>query len=308
MTQPLSKPAGLGRRLLYVERLMYALTLLPFITDYAEHGRGPLSPREWITEAAAVILILAFMRLLRRARKDIEAIDGLRKNLTQVLIHDLKNPLASIIAGVSAAIQDGEAGRSEGSIRLLKVVLRSAKSQSALIDTLLEMDRLENDELQPRCDWVDMARLIDGCVEAASAAAAGRSVRVENLSRDSMTKMFVDENLLRRVLSNLLSNALKYTPDDGTVSVRAVPEEGRVLMEVTDTGPGVPAEHLSRLFGKFFRVEGQDQSRRRGTGLGMYFCKLAVEAHGGSIRAENAPSGGLLVRFDLPQPAGAAPA
>ena len=289
---------------------MYALLLLPFATDYLEVGHLPKEPRDWLTEISADIMIVFFILMLRRARQEIEAVDELRHSLTQVAIHDLKNPLTSVIAGVSVALNDKRADR-ELKDGALQVALRSAKNQSALIDTLLDIDRIENRELELRRERISVGRLLDGCVEEASVAAQSAGIRVENLSPASEEDVSADEQILRRVLVNLLQNALKYTPREGAVGVRASRTASGVEFEVVDSGPGVPAETLGKIFDKFFRVEGRDQSRRRGVGLGLYFCRLAVEAHGGKIRAENVPGGGLNVRFSIPQAAaqhaGAAP-
>jgi signal transduction histidine kinase len=281
---------------------MYALLLLPFVTDYMEVGHLPATPREWITEISADLMIVFFILLVNRTRREIEAVDELRHSLTQVAIHDLKNPLTAIIAGLSTVMRREDAIPSEEN-RMLDVVLRSAKRQSALIDTLLDLDRIENHELKLQYGRIDVRRLLDGCVEEASVSAQPMRIRINNLSGASVEQVYADEQILRRVLMNLLQNSIKYTPESGSVTVRATRKGSGMDFELVDSGPGVPPEALDRIFDKFYRVEGQDQGRRRGIGLGLYFCKLAVEAHGGSISAENAEGAGLRVRFRIPQSA-----
>jgi signal transduction histidine kinase len=297
-----SSSSRFRRRLRVVETAMYALLLLPFVTDYLEVGHLPDTPREWITEISADLMIVLFILLLHRTRKEIEAVDELRHSLTQVAIHDLKNPLTAIISGLSIAMHKEGAVPSEEN-RMLDVVLRSAKRQSDLIDTLLDLDRIENEELKLQYGQMDVRRLLDGCVEEASVSAQTTGIRIKNLSGASAEQIRADEQILRRVLMNLLQNAIKYTPENGIITVQATRKGLGMDFELVDSGPGVPPEALGRIFDKFYRVEGQDQGRRRGVGLGLYFCKLAVEAHGGAISAENAEGAGLRVRFSLPQAA-----
>ncbi|MFA6091550.1 MAG: HAMP domain-containing sensor histidine kinase [Elusimicrobiota bacterium] len=289
---------GFGRRLRALERLTYFLPLVPFITDVIEKGGLPRQPRDLLTESVAAVGIIGFILLMRRTRKHIERVDSLRQGLSEVAVHDLKNPLTSVIAAVSAAIDESEDARRR---RLLQLALSSAKRQSQLIDTLMEIDRLENDQLPLRKGSLRLQALIEDSLAEVRPVADERGVELSFLSPAETEDFCADEDLIKRVLANLLQNALKYVPDGGSVSVRAVHQDRAVAFEVADTGPGIPAEQIGRLFGKFYRVEGRDQSKRRGTGLGLYFCRLVVEAHGGTIHADNKPSGGLSVTFSIPQ-------
>jgi signal transduction histidine kinase len=117
--------------------------------------------------------------------------------------------------------------------------------------------------------------------------------------------LYVDQEQIERVLLNLVDNAIKFTPSGGQVVIEAYPpqrlggHDGFVRVQVRDTGPGVPDEHKERLFDRFAQMEGQ-KTQRRGTGLGLTFCKLAVEAHNGRIWVEDSPQGGAIFVFTLP--------
>ena len=146
--------------------------------------------------------------------------------------------------------------------------------------------------------------LLEECLNGVRGTATHLGVRLEeNISREFPARIRADPDLIARVILNLLHNALKYTHFGGKVSLRAFVEKGRPL-EVRDTGVGIAPEHISRLFGKYYRVEGGDQTSRRGSGLGLYFCRRVVEAYGGTISVASSVGEGTSIRFDLPALAG----
>lgn len=284
-----------------IEKLAYLLALMPLLADHLVTGRAPSSGRALLADVVIGALILAIVLLMRRMRRLADRVDGLRKTMNEAVIHDLKNPMTSIMGCLSCLVEDQlDAAQRK---KLLQLALHGCKTQMTLLDTLVDTNRLEGGELPVRREALDTGRLFDECLDGVRGTAAYLGVKLEeDISREFPATVRADPALLPRVLLNLLHNALKYTPAGGTVSLRAYVEKGRPQLEVRDTGAGIAPEHIERLFGKYYRVEGSDQTGRRGSGLGLYFCRMVVEAHGGTIRVSSGVGRGTSIWFSLTAP------
>jgi signal transduction histidine kinase len=159
-----------------------------------------------------------------------------------------------------------------------------------MIMNLLDISKGDEGKLAPKRTDVDVAALVGGLVEDLSATAQARGVRLESkVERDTAR---LDEDLFRRVIMNLLDNAIRHAPADSVVSVTVTGRSGSLDVRVADAGSGVPAELRERVFDPFTQLEGAERSTTRtGRGLGLSFCKVAVEAHGGKIWVEDAAPG-----------------
>jgi signal transduction histidine kinase len=147
---------------------------------------------------------------------------------------------------------------------------------------------------------VHVPELLRSCAEEISATAARKKIALNVSGAPDVGTIFADEGLLRRVLMNLMRNALKFTKADGRLDVWAECRDDRLLVKVQDTGIGIRPEQMGRLFGRFSRVQTVDGEAREGWGLGLYFCKLAVEGHGGIIEITSHPGQGTSVQFEIP--------
>lgn len=283
-----------------VERLAYLLALMPLLADHLITGRAPSSGPALLADALLGTLILGLVLLMRRTRRRAERADGLRKTMNEAVIHDLKNPMTSIMGCLSCALEDElDAAQRR---KLLSLALHGCKTQMTLLDTLVDTNRLETGELPVRREALDTGRLLGECLDGVRGTAAYLGVTLEeSIAREFPATIRADPDLLPRVILNLLHNALKYTPAGGKVSLRAFVEDGRPQLEIRDTGIGIAPQHIERLFGKYYRVEGGDQTGRRGSGLGLYFCRLVVEAHGGLIRVTSGVGRGTSIWFSLVQ-------
>ncbi|RME36633.1 MAG: PAS domain-containing sensor histidine kinase [Thermoflexia bacterium] len=226
-------------------------------------------------------------------------LEQVREDLVHMIIHDLRNPLSSIMSGldlIRAAVMDSSLNLPVD--QLFDVTRRSGERLFTLIDSILDLARLEAGKTELRWELIPVSELVRETIEQVQPLALGREVHLETRIPSNLPPVLGDRELLRRVLVNLLDNALKYTPAGGRVTVtaeRLSPET--LLFAVADTGPGIPLEHQARIFDRFARVPGQ---RTGGTGLGLAFCKLAVEAHGGKIWVESRPGEGATFKFTLP--------
>lgn len=216
----------------------------------------------------------------------------LREELEAMVVHDLRNPLNSIVIALSLLeplkdqVQD-----KDGFLLLLRLARGGTQRMLNLISALLDIARLESGMLALNFSEFDLSSMIDEVIATQQALVTVSSI--ELISRmSSGLRVRADRDVLVRVLANLLDNAIKFAPRSSSIAVAAgLLEDGTVRITVTDEGPGIPPEDRERIFEKFTRVKDAEHQRRSGTGLGLTFCRMAVEAHGGSIRVEEGPSG-----------------
>ncbi|MEL7674251.1 MAG: HAMP domain-containing sensor histidine kinase, partial [Chloroflexota bacterium] len=182
---------------------------------------------------------------------------------------------------------------------------RAVRKMLGLVDSLLDIAKLENGVMKLEREPVLFPSVCRAVIEEYAPLAEDLAIHLRADLRAGLPALYVDEEKVERVLLNLVDNATKFTPAEGYIIVRAAPlpagegAEPMVQITVEDNGPGIPDEDKERLFNRFTQLETR-QGRRRGTGLGLAFCRLAVEAHGGRIWIEDAPDGGARFVFTLP--------
>lgn len=222
-----------------------------------------------------------------------------RRDLTHMIIHDLRNPVSSIMNSLEL-IRTAMADRtiSIPIDQLFGIAQRSGERLYLLIDSILDLAQLEEGATRLAHKAVDVVSIVNEVVEQVRPTAAAHDLSLECRVASSLPTIWGDRNLLQRVLLNLLDNALKFTPPGGKIGVEVnQPDPETVLFVVSDTGPGISSEHHQAIFDRFVRA---GQTEVRGTGLGLAFCRLAVEAHGGRIWVESAPGQGANFKFTLP--------
>ena len=228
---------------------------------------------------------------------DERAVEQLREDMTHTMVHDLRNPLGNI-AGALDMVIDGMLGQvPPGQRDLLEIAQHSAKRMIELVTAILDVSRLESGRMPLEQRAFNLADLIAEALTAQASLARDKQIRLDSHSPSELPPAWADENLIARVLQNLIGNAIKFTPPDGVVQVAAIWEapQAKLIVQVSDTGAGIPPAIQSRLFQKF--VSGGQAER--GSGLGLAFCKLAVEAHGERIWVESAPGKGTTFSFSL---------
>jgi signal transduction histidine kinase len=224
----------------------------------------------------------------------LRALERLREEWTSVVTHELRQPLATIhgYAGVLAReLKDQERAWA-------KHIQASARRLDRMISDLHEASQIDARRLALELTPTDLAALVAAAVERAGAEAEGRPIRVDIRGEIPVTE--VDPARIEQVLGNLLSNAVKYGDPGTSIRVGVARRDAEVEVEVESRGPGIAAEDLPRLFGRFQRARPPGGKRVPGTGLGLYICRGIVEAHGGRIWAESVPGGVTTFRFTLP--------
>lgn len=275
------------------------------LTRSAHHvARGELSTKVEVYGRDEVALLAnAFNDMvfqLREAKKQREEVEQLRRDLIAWVSHDLRTPLTSIRAMVEA-LNDGVVEEPEMITRYYRTILSDVLGLNQLIGDLFELAQLDAGGLQFETYSMSLSDLISDTLESFRALAMKRGIELRGQVSDDLDPVQMNSEKIGRILSNLISNALKYTPQNGHVDVSAWRENGAVHVTVQDSGSGFQTEDLPRVFEQFYRGEGA-RSRLHGSsaGLGLSIARGLVEAHGGRIWAENALEGGAKVTFVLP--------
>jgi PAS domain S-box-containing protein len=241
----------------------------------------------------------AAQQRLAEQNERLRELDRLKDEFISLVSHELRTPLTSI-HGYLELLLDGGAGElAPEQERFLTVVVRNSKRLMHLVGDLLFMAQVEAGKLALELGEVELKEVVAECLEAAKPVADDRSIELV-ADVEETPSMLGDRSRLVQVLDNLISNALKFTPRSGRVSVRVSVADDAALVEVADTGVGIPAEEQDRLFERFFRSSTATEQAIPGTGLGLTIAKAIVERHGGTIELESAVGTGTTVRVRLP--------
>ncbi len=228
-----------------------------------------------------------------------------RDSLSNMIVHDLRGPLAAIQTGLMFVRDRTPADRMPAlALQAIDLALRACNRLLGLVNALLDIAKMESGELQLQRRPVGLAALARDVAEEMTPLAREQGLTIAYDVAEHLPPVPLDPEKVTRVLNNLVDNALKFTPAGGTITLVAdhnvdglAPNE--IRLGVLDTGPGIPDEYLGRVFDRWVQVAGRKGSRT-GSGLGLSFCKLTVEAHGGRIWVANRPEGGSAFYFTLP--------
>jgi two-component system phosphate regulon sensor histidine kinase PhoR len=243
------------------------------------------------TAAHGVVLVLHDITELRR-------VDQIRRDFVANVSHELRTPLTAIRGYVEALAEDDARPEERG--RFLEIIGRHTQRMERLVKDLLRLARLDAGQETLEVIPCDTRNLTDTVIADVAQAAEERGQRVDVLIAPGADTVRADPAKLHDALRNLVANAITYSPERSRIGIEVTPDSGGTLITVSDEGPGIPEEDLTRVFERFYRV---DKSRARdpgGTGLGLAIVKHLVELHGGSVRVENRPAGGARFMITLP--------
>jgi len=298
--------AGRGTETLGSARLLYlplqttgeVLGILGVeLADEADYGspQSRMLLQAFATQAALAIDRVHLGKQAEQAQI-LQARESLERALLNSVSHDLRTPLVSITGALGALRDKGSHLLEESRADLLDAAWEEAGRLNRFVGNLLDMTRLEAGALKLKQDPCDIQDLVGCALVALESQIGSRGVEVR-LPPD-LPEVQMDMVLMTQVLVNLVDNALKYAPPESGIQIAAAVADGHLELEVADRGPGVSPANLGRIFDKFYRVPVPEGAG--GTGLGLSICKGIVQAHGGSIRAENREGGGLRVIITLP--------
>ena len=215
-----------------------------------------------------------------------------------MIYHDLRAPLANIISSleIMGSMLTAEDSHSFGS--LMEIADRSTERMQRLLSGLLDINRLESGQEITTKKASAISRLVQDAVETIRPTILAKDESIDYDLQANLPEVTVDEDMIRRVLMNLIENASKFSPSGSTIRVGAKQDTKYMYVWVDDQGAGIPDKAKERIFDKFVQIHGENSIK--GLGLGLAFCRLAVQAHGGTIWVENLPQGGSRFIFTLP--------
>ena len=223
-----------------------------------------------------------------------------RKDLIASVSHDLRTPLASMRAMVEA-ISDGVVSDQATILRYASTLKSEVEHLSTLIDDLFELSRLDSGTIELQLRPSSIEEILDSSLDGMKAQISGRSLNLQSKLEGDIKPVLVDPHKIQRVLYNLIQNAIRHTPADGTIVVEAQDTGQMVRIDVADTGQGIPEDDLDKVFDRFYRGEKSRSREYGGTGLGLAIARGIVESHGGRIWVESRPGTGSRFSFSLPK-------
>lgn len=240
-------------------------------------------------------------RTFQEMTEQLRSHEHLRDALIEFLVHDLRSPLTNIISGLETLLVTTEQNLSPEDRELVELALIGAHRLLTMVNSILDLRKLEEGKFPLYLKEFEPREAVGEAIRQVKLWARQNQVTLQvHVDPEVPQKMIADRWVLIRILVNLLSNALKYTPSGGTIAVTVTMDNSWVHFSVADQGPGIPKEYLSTIFDRFVQVEARKAGAAVGTGLGLTFCKLAVEAHGGRIWIESEVGQGTTVHFVIP--------
>jgi two-component system phosphate regulon sensor histidine kinase PhoR len=265
-----------------VQQRSFSVTATPVIAlEGALTGGAP-------TGAVLVLHDVSELRRLERVRHDFVA------NVS----HEFKTPLTAI-QGFAETLLSGALEDPRNNRRFLEIIRDHATRLAVLTDDLLKLARIEAGKLEVQFGPVQLAEVIERCVETSQFKAARKRITLEIDLPPNLPLVYGDASLLRDVVQNLLDNAVQYTPETGRVRISARADQGQAVVGVDDTGIGIPLTDQERIFERFYRVDAARSREAGGTGLGLSIAKHIVEAHGGRLWVESEVGHGSKFSFSL---------
>ena len=237
---------------------------------------------------------------LKRQVQELEELDRIRGEFVVTVSHELRTPLSSIIGEVELLIDGNRGELSATQAQGMEVVGRNSERLLALIDDLLTLSHIETRALDLHRERTSVAGLVDDVRSQVAPMAAAKSVALTFACSPGTDSVEVDREQLNRALLNLLTNAVKFTPAGGTVTLQVRRSEADLVVAISDTGVGIPQDEQGQLFTRFFRSSTATRMAIPGTGLGLVIVKQIVEEHGGTIALASAPEKGTTVTLKIP--------
>ena len=241
----------------------------------------------------AIRAYLLTMHDLTRIRQ----VETTRKEFVSNVSHELRGPLTAVKI-LAESLASGALKEKKRAKDFLRRINSEIDRMSAMVNELMELSRLESEQASLQFAPLDLHPLIAGLDEDHRERSEERKITFDVTLPEHLPHVRGDEEKLRQVFDNLLNNAVKFTPEDGRISLTAQQENGKVCLRVTDTGVGIPRKHLPHIFERFYKVDRSRQSE--GFGLGLAIVKHIVQAHGGEIHAESLEGQGTTFTVILP--------
>ncbi len=243
---------------------------------------------------------IGWIIVLRDVTEEVRIAEA-REMITETLVHDLRSPLSAVLGALDVMSENIQTeNQSDVFPQAFQLARRSSRRVMGMVESLLDISRMQAGSMDLNRTSVNLPALVINILVDFTPQAQDYGVELVNTLPPDLPATWADQSKLSRILVNLLDNALKFTPAGGRIILSAeLSPVDMLTVRISDTGPGIPVEFREKIFERFTQVPGQ-RGRRRGSGLGLTFCRLAVEAHGGKIWVESNPGGGSVFHFTLP--------
>ena len=260
----------------------------------------PIRAKEALARIRAHLQIRLLMAEQRLLVAQLSQANAAKNKFLGMAAHDLRNPLASI-RGLAEFMRDGVVGPiTPDQLDLVTTIHTASQEMLQMVNELLDVATIEAGELVLALETVSLAELVEKAVYLANIEAAKKGTRIEFMAACRPATAQVDPHKIRQVVNNLLSNAVKFSPPGSTVTAALAAVAGGHAVAVSDEGPGIPESERDRLFKDFGRTSVKPTGGEKSTGLGLAICRKIVDAHRGTITAENLPQRGCVFRVVLP--------
>jgi two-component system, sensor histidine kinase and response regulator len=258
----------------------------------------PLDPHEVRCRVRTFLALRESQRSLRARAEELERVQQARADLSRLIVHDLKNPLAALQGNLQWVRQRAAKGSDSAMLEALDDSASSTTRLLTMIGTLIDVDRVENSQLQLDRKPTRVGDLLEAVARRHQRDAEIRGVTIA-VAGDRELRAAIDCSVIERAIENLVENAARFAGSNGRIELAATREGSVATITVSNTGVAIPLEQRARLFEKYATTERGGPHQ----GLGLYFCRLAAEAHGGRIVAESDPSWATRFRITVPDPA-----
>lgn len=236
--------------------------------------------------------------LIRTQQRQLQELNASKDKFFSIIAHELKSPVAGFLE-LAHLLESIERLKPEQIQRLTRQFRQSAEHLLTLLENLLTWSRLQHGLIECHPDWVPIRKIVERNCHLLNSTACQKQITLTVMVPESIGA-YVDLNMIDTVIRNVLSNAIKFTKPEGTITITARPEGNLIRISVTDTGIGIPAEKLTELFRIDARTQREGTAGERGTGLGLLLCKEFVEKHGGTIMMESQEGQGSTLSFTVP--------
>jgi polar amino acid transport system substrate-binding protein/two-component system sensor histidine kinase EvgS len=275
--------------------IMGTLVIILLFVYWNRKLASEISRRKLIQEALA-----ESESALRKSYADLRELEEMKENLTHMIVHDMRSPLMTISASLELLQEDIPQTNLNDDVKNGLLMAKASTREAAdMAQDLLDVGRLESGGMPLEKNRTDIKTLTEAAIQTMEIQARLADINIV-LSGESVFA-FIDPNIIRRVLINLLGNAIKASSRNSTVNVRTFAEQSKAIVEIQDEGCGIPREYQDRLFNKFVSFEIGRPKHRTSVGLGLVFCKMAIKAHGGHISVDSTEGSGSTFTFFIPK-------
>lgn len=281
--------------------LILGLVVIFVMTAVFFVSRESITPQQLIiAEALVVAVILSIGNVLIVNMEKLAKVNKSKSEFISIVSHQLKTPITGISWDIELLISKYSKGLTQKQVEILNNIDLSNKTTSKMVGDLLDVARIDQNNLFTAKEEIDIVKIIERVLAKNEVLGKNNRIKIKFLVDDNMPKIVGDNKKTEVVLDNLISNAIKYNRDGGSVSVSVGKDGKRALISIKDTGIGVPKEDQDMIFHKFFRSENAAAKEVDGTGLGLYIAKNIVEKSGGKIWFHSTENEGSVFSISLP--------